>query len=66
MPSPFALQRSEETFHRRVVVAIPFATHPRHDTAVREELLIESRAVLIALIAMMHQPRGSTMRMTAT
>src|SRR5689334_24692946 len=58
VPSQFVLQRTEEAFHRGVIVAIAFATHACHHAPVCEELLIESRAVLIALVAVMDESRS--------
>jgi hypothetical protein len=51
------LQRTEEALDRCIVVAVAFATHARDHAAKGEELLIEPRAILNALIAVMDQSR---------
>jgi hypothetical protein len=58
MPHQLVLQGTEKTFYRRGIVAIAFATHAQDHSASSEHDTIEPGAVLIALIAVMHQPRG--------
>src|SRR5437899_1387701 len=52
------LQRTEEAFHRRVVVTIAFATRTGDDPAPGQHRLIERGPILVAVIAMMHEPWG--------
>src|SRR5512143_3791732 len=57
MPDQLVLERTEEAFHRRIVVTIALAIHTGHHPAPREHRLIETRAILVTLIAMMNQSR---------
>ena len=58
MPHQLILQRTQEAFPRRIVVAITLPTHTHHYSTTSEDCLIETRPIRIALIAMMDESRN--------
>src|SRR5881628_3721372 len=57
MPDQFILERTKEALDRGVVVAVALAAHAQDDTPASEQRLVETRRVLVALVAMMQEPR---------
>ena len=55
MVRPFVLQRPEEPFHHRVVIATACATHRAFDAQRFQRLLISSARILATTIAVMQE-----------
>ncbi len=55
MEDALVLQTGEPAFHRRIIPAIPFATHARNRLHVRDQRLKVMAAVLAAAVAVVNQ-----------
>jgi hypothetical protein len=58
VPDQLIFLRTKDAFNQCIVVAVALPTHAHHHPATSSDGLIETRAMLVALIAMMHEPWG--------
>ena len=58
MMHQFILQRSPETLHRGVVIAVPLPTHGRRQAILAEVLLVDLGTILRAPIGVVDQSRA--------
>jgi len=58
MVNEFILQGTEEAFHDRIVVAVAFAAHARHQPEGLEAISVDERAVLRPLVGVMDETPG--------
>ena len=52
----FFLKRAQETFHHRIIPAVPFATHAAGDSVAFKQSLIMLVGIFAAAIRVMQQP----------